>query len=106
VIQEAAMMPYQSNQLFEVERPKSRAEQLAADVRRGELAAAISRTISATSGRMRAVVQRLTRSPSRLSRALARGLAPTRPRRELDDRVNPMRSGRASSLPREESVTR
>ncbi len=49
------MMPYQSYQLYEVERPKSIAERRAADVRRGELAAAISRPIRAAGAQLRAV---------------------------------------------------
>jgi hypothetical protein len=59
------MMPYQSYQLFEAGRPKAAAEQRAADVRRGELAAALSRRITAASARIRAVARRRARSPWR-----------------------------------------
>ena len=52
------MMPYESYRRFEAERPKSLAEQRAADARRGELAAAISRPVIAASARIRAVVRR------------------------------------------------
>jgi hypothetical protein len=38
-----AMMPYQSYQLWQTERPKSAREQRAADRRLGELAAALAR---------------------------------------------------------------
>jgi hypothetical protein len=38
------MMPYQSYQLWQTERPKTPAEQYAADVRRGMFAAAVSRS--------------------------------------------------------------
>jgi hypothetical protein len=104
------MMPYQGYQLFEAERPKSAAEQRAADARRGELAAAISATISAASGRMRAVVQRRTRNPSPPSRATVSGqttkVPQPAPRRELSGRVSPMSSGREPSRFRKESVTR
>jgi hypothetical protein len=61
--QEAAMMPYQIYQLFEAERPKSTAEQRAADARRGELAAAISWPIGAARARMRAAIA--ARRPTR-----------------------------------------
>jgi 2-methylisocitrate lyase-like PEP mutase family enzyme len=56
VIQEAAMMPYHSYQRFEAQRPKAAAEQRAADARRGELAAAISRPFRAASAQLRAMV--------------------------------------------------
>jgi hypothetical protein len=91
------MMPCQSYQLYEAERPKSAAEQRAADTRRGELAAAISRTISAASAPIRAVVQLRTRNPSPASQAAARGrttkVPPTQPRREPGKCVDPMSSG-------------
>jgi hypothetical protein len=48
------MLPYQSYQLSQAGRPKSAAEQRAADARSGELAAAISRPIMAASARIRA----------------------------------------------------
>jgi hypothetical protein len=38
------MMPHQSYQLWQIERPKTAAEQYAADVRSGMLAAAVSRS--------------------------------------------------------------
>ena len=38
------MMPYQSYQLWQIERPKTPAEQYAADLRRGMFAAAVSRS--------------------------------------------------------------
>jgi hypothetical protein len=38
------MMPYQSYQLWQIERPKTAAEQYAADLRRGIFAAALSRS--------------------------------------------------------------
>jgi hypothetical protein len=38
------MMPYQSYQLWQIERPKTAAEQYAADLRRGLFAAAVSRS--------------------------------------------------------------
>jgi len=38
------MMPYQSYQLWQIERPKTPAEQYAADTRRGMFAAAVSRS--------------------------------------------------------------
>ena len=38
------MMPYQSYQLWQIERPKSAAEQYAADARRGMFAAAVARS--------------------------------------------------------------
>jgi hypothetical protein len=41
---EQAMMPYQSYQLWQIERPKTPAEQYAADLRRGLFAAAVSRS--------------------------------------------------------------
>jgi hypothetical protein len=59
------MMPYQSYQLYEVERPKSIAEQRAAEVRRGELSAAISRPVRAARARLRAV----TAAPRRTLRS-------------------------------------
>ena len=59
------MMPYQSYQLFEAERTKSPAEQRAADARRGELAAAISRPVTAANARIGAVLRRRPRSFSR-----------------------------------------
>jgi hypothetical protein len=50
------MMPYGSYQLFEAERPKSTCEWRAADDRRGELAAAMSRPITAAGAQVRAMV--------------------------------------------------
>ena len=41
---EQAMMPYQSYQLWQIERPKTAAEQYAADIRSGQFAAAVSRS--------------------------------------------------------------
>jgi hypothetical protein len=38
------MMPYQSYQLWQTERPKTPAEQYAADMRRGMFAASVSRS--------------------------------------------------------------
>jgi hypothetical protein len=38
------MMPYQSYQQWQIERPKTPAEQYAADVRRGMFAASVSRS--------------------------------------------------------------
>jgi hypothetical protein len=62
-------MPYHSYQLFQTGRPMSTADQRAADARNGELAAAISRQVTATGAQIRAVVQRRTRNPYRASRA-------------------------------------
>jgi hypothetical protein len=42
------MMPYQSYQLWQIERPKAPAEQYAADMRRGMFAAAVSRSARRT----------------------------------------------------------
>jgi hypothetical protein len=53
------MMPYQSYQLFEVQRPKSRGELKAAAARRGEFAAAMSRSIRATTAQLRAMTERI-----------------------------------------------
>ena len=39
------MMPYQSYQLWQIERPKTAAEQYAADLRSGLFAAAVSRSV-------------------------------------------------------------
>jgi hypothetical protein len=64
---ELAMMPYQSYQLFEIERPKSIAEQRAADARRGEFAAAVSRWVRATTAQLHA-----TTAPRRLTRGSGR----------------------------------
>jgi hypothetical protein len=50
------MMPYHGYQLFELERPKSSAEQRAADNRRGELAATMARPIARTAAQMRAMM--------------------------------------------------
>jgi hypothetical protein len=103
------MMPCQSYQLWEVERPKSAAEQRAADARRGELAAAMAGTISAACAWIRGVVQRPARDPAPPNRAPSRGrstnASPGRPLRELADCVDPMSSGREPSLPQRGSVT-
>lgn len=48
------MNPYLSSQLYQAERPKTRAELIAADTRRGEIAASVSRLRRAVSGRARA----------------------------------------------------
>ena len=50
------MMPYHSYQRFEAQRPKPATEQRAADARRGELTAAISRPFKAASAQLRAMV--------------------------------------------------
>jgi hypothetical protein len=50
------MMPYGSYQLFEAERPKSTCEWRAADARRGEFAAAISRPVTAAGAQVRAMM--------------------------------------------------
>jgi hypothetical protein len=55
------MLPYQSYQLSQAGRPKSAAEQRAADVRCGELAAAIARPCYAASAWISAVARRRTR---------------------------------------------
>lgn len=49
------MMPYQSYQLWQTERTKTVAEQRAADVRAGEVAAAMSRSFRQVGRVMRAV---------------------------------------------------
>ena len=49
------MMPYQSYQLWQVERTKTVAEQRAGDVRAGEVAAAMSRSFRQAGRLMRAV---------------------------------------------------
>jgi hypothetical protein len=47
------MMPYQSYQLWAIERPKTTAEEYAADARRGEFAAAMSRSFRSVGHQMR-----------------------------------------------------
>ena len=64
VMEEAAMMPYYSYQLFEAQRPKSAAEQRAADTRSGELAAANSRSLRATTAHIRAMAAVRRQTPS------------------------------------------
>jgi hypothetical protein len=56
------MTPYQSYQLFAAQRPKSAAEQRAADARCCELAAAIAGPITAASARICALVRCRARS--------------------------------------------
>jgi hypothetical protein len=51
------MLPYQSYQLSEAGRPLSPAAQREADIRTGELAAAISRPITAASARIRTALR-------------------------------------------------
>jgi hypothetical protein len=46
--QEAAMMPHQSYQLYQIQRPKSIAEIRSADERAGRLAAALAAALAAT----------------------------------------------------------
>lgn len=48
------MMPYQTYQLWEIERAKTTSQQRAADKRRGELAAALSRSFSLAGRHVRA----------------------------------------------------
>jgi hypothetical protein len=48
---EQAMMPYQNYQLWQIERPKTPAEQYAADLQRGLFAAAISRSVRHTASK-------------------------------------------------------
>lgn len=49
------MMPYQSYQLFDAERGRTPAEQRASDARRGEFAAAVSRSFRASFSHVRAL---------------------------------------------------
>jgi hypothetical protein len=67
------MMPYQSYQLFEAERPKSIAERRAADARRGEFAAAVSRSVRATRTQLHAAMAPRRRPRSSGRPATARG---------------------------------
>ncbi|HTX84228.1 MAG TPA: hypothetical protein VME44_18745 [Streptosporangiaceae bacterium] len=62
------MMPYQSFQLWQIERPKTPAEQYAADLQRGLFAAAVSRSarhaarkIARAAGRSRLLLARAVR---------------------------------------------
>jgi hypothetical protein len=68
------MMPYQSYQLWATERPKTPAEQHAADARRGEFAAAMSRSFSTVGRQMRTLAFPRLR-PGRSTRPADTGVA-------------------------------
>ena len=57
------MMPYQSYQLWEIERTKTTAELRASDVRAGEFAAAMARSFRQVGRQLRAVADLRARSP-------------------------------------------
>jgi hypothetical protein len=71
-------MPYHSYQLFEAQRPRSAAEQRVADTRSGEFAAAISRSLGATTAQIRAMaaVRRRTSSSAGPTLLLPRRISP------------------------------
>jgi hypothetical protein len=66
------MMPYQGYQLWQIERPKTAAEQHAADLRSGLLAAAVSRSVRRAA---RETVRVTARSRPLLGRAVRLGAA-------------------------------
>lgn len=66
------MMPYQSYQLWQIERPKTAAEQHAADLRSGLFAAAVSRSARHA---VRKTVRVTARSRPLLARAVRLGAA-------------------------------
>lgn len=68
------MMPYQSYQLLATERPKTTAERHAADVRRGQFAAAMSGSLSSVSHQMRTLAFPKLR-PRRFTRPADSGMA-------------------------------
>lgn len=80
------MMPYQSYQLWQIERPKTPAEQYAADMRHGMFAATVSRSARRTVGK---AVRAAAGSRLLLARAVRLSAADPAARRAGLSSINP-----------------